>query len=257
MIRSLYTTVSSLISLENKQNTITSNMANANTTGYKKEDLIMKSFDEVLIQNKDKIMGNKNVKQRLGTLSLGAEIDTVNTKYTQGDLKSTDRMWDFGINGRGFFTVQTEAGQVFTRDGNFIAGNDGYLTTTTGDKVLGRNTATGAVEPVYVGNSEFALDENNGVVIDGAIGQVLLTADFEDYDSLEKMGNNYYTGENPIFNAAVDVRQRYLEGSNVNVTTEMVDMLTTMRNFETNQKILTMIDESLGKAASEVGAVRG
>lgn len=256
MIRSLYTTVSSMIALENKQNTITSNMTNANTTGFKREDLVTKSFGEVLLQNKDKVMGNTNVTQKLGSISLGTKIDTVNTEYTQGDLKATQRTWDFGISGRGFLTVQTAAGQAFTRDGNFAVGNDGYLMTTTGDKVLGVNKGTGALEPVFVGNSEFTLDENNGVVINGVTKQNLLTADFADYTKLEKMGDNYYTGDNPIFNAKVDVKQGYLESSNVNVTNEMVDMLTTMRNFETNQKVLTMLDESLGKAATEVGVVR-
>ena len=115
MIRSLYTAVSGLITLENKQSTIANNMANANTTGFKSEDLAIKSFNEVLIQNKDKIVGNNNYTQKLGTISLGAEIDNVITKFTQGDLKRTENNTDFAINGRGFFVVQRGNQQVFTR----------------------------------------------------------------------------------------------------------------------------------------------
>ena len=92
MIRSLYTAVSGMISLESKQSTITNNMANANTIGYKSENLAIKSFDEVYIQNKDKIAAGKNVPQRLGSLSLGAEIDTVETAFTQGALKDTGKV---------------------------------------------------------------------------------------------------------------------------------------------------------------------
>lgn len=98
MIRSLYSSVSSMITLENQQTVISNNLANANTNGYKSDSLISKSFDEVYIANKESGV--------LGTLSLGAEIDTVSKAFTQGDLKNTSKASDFAINGRGFFVVQ-------------------------------------------------------------------------------------------------------------------------------------------------------
>ena len=70
------------------------------------------------------------------------------------------------------------------------------------------------------------------------------------------MGDNYYRDENPILNAAVNVTQGALESSNVNIANEMINMMTTMRNFETNQKMVQIIDETLGKAANEIGTVR-
>ena len=256
MIRSLYTAVSGLITLENKQSTIANNMANANTTGYKTEDLAMKSFDEVLIQNRDKLVGNTNYTQKLGTISLGTEIDSVITKFTQGDLKKTENNTDFAINGRGFFVVQHGNREVYTRDGGFIIDNNGFLITTTGDRVLGVNNATGATEPIYIGNSQdFYIDDNNRLVIDGVSTQKIKTADFQDYSKLEKLADNYYTGENPIYNTKISVAQNYLESSNVNITEEMVNMMTVMRNFESTQKVLTMLDESLGIVASKVGKV--
>lgn len=256
MIRSLYTAVSGLITLENKQSTIANNMANANTTGYKTEDLAMKSFNEVLIQNRDKLVGNTYYTQKLGTISLGTEIDDVITKFTQGDLKQTESNTDFAINGRGFFVVQNGNREVYTRDGGFIVDNNGYLITTTGDRVLGLNNATGATEPIYIGNAqEFYIDDNNRLVIDGVSTQTLKTADFEDYSTLEKIGDNYYTAANPVYNARVSVVQNYLESSNVNITNEMVNMMTVMRSFESTQKVLSMLDETLGIAASKVGKV--
>lgn len=256
MIRSLYTAVSGMITLENRQNTITNNMSNANTIGYKSENLSVKSFDEVYIQNKDKILAGKNVTQRLGSLSLGAEIDTVETAFTQGTLKDTGKMTDFAISGRGFFTVQRGNDTVYTRDGNFLVGNDGYLMTTTGDRVLGVNNATGNMEPIYVGNQDFALDRNNVINVNGRATHSLALADFQDYGTLEKLGDNYYGGENPIFNTQVVVSQGFVESSNVNITNEMVNMLTNTRSFETNQKFVSMLDETLSKAANEIGAVR-
>ena len=252
MIRSFYNAVSSMITMENKQNTIVNNMSNANTTGYKSQELETESFQDVLIQNRDKLAGTMNVPQTIGSLNLGVKVNTVVTKFTQGDLRATDNQTDFGINGRGFFAIQKGNQTVFTRDGGFTVGNNGNLLTTTGDTVLSTTN-----QPIYVGDSKFTLGANNTINVPGQAPQTILTADFADYTKLKKIGDNYYTGDSPIYNAKVDVKQNYLEASNVNVTNEMVNMLTTMRNFETNQKVVSMIDETLNKAANEVGTARG
>ncbi|MDS0524088.1 flagellar hook-basal body complex protein [Clostridium sp. SHJSY1] len=256
MIRSLYTAVSGMIAMENKQNTVTNNMANANTTGYKRETLMTKSFKDVLIQNKDKIVGDSNVTQKLGKLSLGVAIDGVNTAYTQGDIKKTDNIGDFAIDGRGFFAVQTADGVKYTRDGQFRVNNNGNLVNNSGDLVLGINSATGAMQPINVGKGDYNIDDYNNIYVNGVTSQKLAIADFQDYSQLKKAGDNYYTGENPINATNALVRQGALETSNVNIMNEMVDMISTMRSFETNQKFITMIDESLGKAANEVGSVK-
>ena len=256
MIRSLYTAVSGMITLENKQNTVTNNMANANTTGYKSENLSIKSFKEVLIQNNDRVASSQGGKQELGSLSLGAAIDSVDTMFTQGGLKETGKMGDFAVNGRGFFVVQKGNERYYTRDGNFKVNNQGNLINTSGDLVLGINNRTGAMEPIFVGGEDFILDSSNNLVVGGNPTHKLALADFQDYTDLQKLGDNYYAGENPIYNARVTVNQGFLESSNVNVVDSMVDMLSVMRSFETNQKFVSMIDESLGKAANEVGAIK-
>lgn len=256
MIRSLYTSVSSLISLENRQNVITNNMANANTNGFKSDNLSIKSFDEVYIQNRDNA---SKTPQIIGSLSLGSEIDEVNTYFSQGLLKQTSKPTDFAIEGRGFFVIQkatlngTET--LYTRDGNFKIGTDGCLMTTSGDKVLGINQETGNTEAIFVGNSNFVIDSNNTINVEGFANYTLLTADFIDYDSLTKVGDNCYKGENPIMDSNVWINQGYIENSNVSLTNEMVNMMTTMRNFETNQKMVQILDDTLGKAANEIGKV--
>lgn len=256
MIRSLYTSISGLITLEKQQANINNNIANANTTGFKTDNLVTKSFDEVMIQNRDKVVGGRNVTQKLGTISLGAAIDTVSTSFTQGVLKNTDKKTDFAIEGRGFFVIQKGNEAVYTRDGNFKIGNDGYLINTSGDRVLGVNKNTGALEPIFIGDNEIVLDNDNNLFVGNTATHTLATADFEDYNTLEKIGDNYYSAENPILNAAVNVTQGALESSNVNIANEMINMMTTMRNFETNQKMVQIIDETLGKAANEIGSVR-
>lgn len=250
MIRSFYSAVSAMITLESKLDSCTSNIANANTTAYKAQDVKMKSFDDVMLQNREKLVGNRYTTQKLGKISLGAEIDSTTTKFTQGNMNQTSVRTDFAVDGRGFFVVQSGDGNVFTRDGNFTVNNQGYLVTTTGQNVLGQ------AGPIYVGNDkEFYLDENNNVVVNGKVTNRLLTADFDDYNSLERVSDNYYKGANPNYNAQVKVNQGYLEASNVNITDEMVNLMTISRNFESAQKVLTMIDDSLSIAASRVGKV--
>lgn len=255
MIRSFYSAVSAMITLEAKLDSCTSNISNANTTAYKSQDVKMKSFDDVMLQNREKLVGNRYTTQKLGKISLGAEIDSTATKFTQGNMNQTSNRTDFAVDGRGFFVVQSGNGNVFTRDGNFTVNNQGYLVTTTGQNVLGVN-ANGQTGPVYVGNSrDFYLDESNNIVVNGQANQRLLTADFDDYNSLKRVSDNYYQGANPNYNANVTLHQGYLEASNVNITDEMVNLMTISRNFESAQRVLTMIDNSVGIAASKVGKI--
>ncbi|MGG7163960.1 flagellar hook-basal body complex protein [Clostridium ihumii] len=254
MIRSLYTAASGLITSEAKQNVIMNNMANVNTTGYKSEKLSIKSFDEVMISNKDKRFNNKNYKTDIGTLSNGAEINGKFTNFEQGFIKDTNSSKDFALNGSGFFTVrQRDNNQIaYTRDGHFSVDNEGYLITQGGDYVLGRNSRTGAVEQIRIGNGEITADKLGNIQINGNLNYQFEIADFQNYDNLEKSGHNLYkTNEAPTRSNAF-VIQNGLEQSNVNTVDEMADMMTTMRGFESTIKVLKTLDESLGKAVNEI-----
>lgn len=256
MIRSLYTAVSGLITQQAKQDVITSNLSNSNTIGYKGYNLATKKFDDVMIQNYDKKVLGKNVRNEIGSLSLGSQIDETNTYYSQGTLKETDRDTDFAIQGNGFFTVNKNGQNYFTRDGHFQIDMQGYLVNDSGDKVQGKNANTGAVEPIYIGNGKIATDAEGGIYVNGQKGYDFQIADFNDYKSLTRVGDNLYQGANPTYDTKTSVKQKNLEQSNVNVVSEMVNMMTSMRQFETNQKMVQMVDESMGKAANELGAVR-
>ncbi len=264
MIRSLYTSVSGLITQEAKQNVITNNLANVNTVGFKGDNLSVKKFDDVLIQNYDKLVNGKNVQNIIGTLSQGSAIDGVNTSITQGMIESTDKWSDFAIEGRGFFAVQRDNNGLnntfFSRDGHFHANSQGYLVNDSGDRVLasavdGNGQTVGAPAPVRANGEELKL-KTDGTFNLGEQSYKFTTVDFQNYDSLRKIGDNLYQGDNPLQSGEVLVKQNSLEKSNVNVINEMVNMMTTMRTFESNQKVLQSIDETLGKAVNEVGTVR-
>lgn len=256
MIRSLYTAVSGLVTQEAKQDIITSNLANANTTGYKSENLAVKKFEDVLLSNYDKKVLNKNQKNTLGTISLGSKIDETLSYFTQGTLVDTNSATDFGLYGRGFFTVQGQNGSTYyTRDGGFHVDLQGYLTSKEGYRVLGIG-ANGQQQPIYVGDGKLSVDKSGNIAINGNNTYKFAISDFENYDSLKKVGDNLYSGQNATLSQNFMVNQNSLEASNVNTVSEMVNMMTTMRQFETNQKMVQMIDESLGKAVNEVGVVR-
>lgn len=259
MIRGLYTAVSGMIAQENKQNVITNNLANANTTGFKSDNLVFKNFKDAMIYNYDKSVNGKNEKQVLGGLSQGVSIDDNYTEFTQGMLEDTSKDTDFGIEGRGFFLVERNDGvsskQIATRDGHFHTNQQGYLVNDNGDYLLDSNR-----NRINVGGNKVTVDptgklstsDKNGVISSTSLAVV----DFNDYKSLKKIGNNEYDAVNAV-DVNGNIKQGSLEKSNVNVINGMIDMMTVMRGFETDQKVVQTIDETLGKAVNNVGSVRG
>lgn len=264
MIRGIYTAVSGMITQEAKQEVITNNLANVQTAGFKADNMVVKKFDDVLIENCDKLENGKNKPTIIGSLSRGSKIDGTYTNYNQGDFENTNSTTDFAITGKGFFTVQrTDASgntkNYYTRDGHFHVDNKGYLRTDSGDLVLGLNLKTNKEEPMQMGQSEVGVDSNNNITLDGTKAYRLSVNDFSDYGKLKKQGNNQFEGDNPtnITNSkGLAISQRVLEKSNVDVTGEVVSMMTVMRSYESSQKVIQSLDETLEKVVNEVGTVR-
>lgn len=263
MIRGIYTAVSGLVTQEAKQDVISNNLANVNTVGYKKDNLIAKKFDDVLMQNYDKIVNGQNVRNVIGSLSMGSKIDETYINFNQGTIEATDKDTDFAIEGRGFFTVARNNGietqNYYTRDGHFHVNSNGYLVNDMGDMVLGRNVSSGALEPINViVNGDIAsikCSANGDISLNNTPAYQLEIVDFEDYTTLNKIEDNLYRGENPVQLTDKKVVQGSLERSNVDVMSEIADMMMTLRTFESNQKVVQALDETLGKTVNEVGKV--
>lgn len=258
MVRGIYTAITGMNVQEAKQDVISNNLANMNTVGFKGDDLSSQSFDDVLIQNYSK--QNNGISQRtiLGYLNLGAKVDETSTNYSGGEIQNTGKDTDFAIDGRGFFTVRrndASGKDYYTRNGHFHVNMDGYLMDDAGDNVMGTNLATNASEPIKIGDGEITCDSLGTLSVNGAAKYKLNLVDFNDYNALKKVGDNLFQGDNPIQNANVRVENKHLEGSNVNIMKSMTDMMTTMRVFESNQKMVQDIDETVGKAVNEVGKV--
>lgn len=257
MLRSMYASVSSMITLQARQGIITNNLANINTTGYKSQTLVAKSFDDMLLHNKDNYKNGVSNVNELGSLNFGVRIDETATSYKQGTLISTENNTDFAIVGNGFFQVTDEQNNTYyTRDGSFKVNPQGYLVTNSGQYVMGTNSQTGNSERIYIGSDLISISPDNSVMINGENRYKFNIVDFENYDNLIKYGNNLYKGDGGFNSNNYSIKQKYLEGSNIDSINEVAMMMETVKEFEANQKVIQTIDSTLSQIANEIGRVR-
>ena len=242
LLRGLYTAASGLVANQKRNDVVANNLANINTAGFKKEGTVAKTFNEVLIEKIDYTKAN-SPGITTGYLGKGVQIDQIITDHSQGALLNTGGPLDIAIAGPGYLVVQDEDGQEFyTRDGSLTLNSQGQLTTQSGHLVLSNNG------PIQINGNNIEISEIGQVVVDGTAIANLQLVDIQDP---KKYGHNLFTGENPV-ELAGKVQQGFLEGSNVNAVEEMVKMITLMRNYETNQKVIQSYDNTLDKL-NEIG----
>ena len=257
MLKGLYVAYTGMINEQHRMDTLTNNLANASTVGYKKEGATSQSFDEVLtVKIKDASVGN--VTQRIGRNNPGVKIGENYTDYTQGSYRVTGNTYDLAIDGDGFFAIEftNKAGEtstMYTRGGQFTLNRDGYLVTEDGDYVL--DTQSRRIRVDTLQDAKIA-DDGTITQNDVAVARIGLV-DFEDYDYLEKYGETYYR---PVEGARTTpatalIKSGYLEMSNVQVVSEMVNLIAITRAYESNQKIIQTYDSSLEIAATQLGRV--
>lgn len=249
MLRGLYIASTGMLTQRKKIDVVSNNIINAETTGYKRDTASTRSFNEMFIERMNDST-SASINNRVGSLSYGIYTDETITSFEGGSYEQTDNYLDISIQGSGFFTIMTPRGIRYTRAGDFTVSSSGNLTTKDGYNVMGDNG------PVIVGNGEFQVN-TDGIIIQNNVNiNKLSIAVFETTEALQKDGDNLYMGGNPTANVnQAVVKQGYLESSNVNVGKEMVSMIEIQRAFEVNQRILKMIDESLGKAVNDVGRI--
>lgn len=256
MVKGLFTAYTGMINEQHRMDVLTNNLANASTVGYKKEGATSQAFDEVLALKIKDTTDSGKVKP-LGNISLGVKIGENYTDYSQGSLRETHNSYDMALAGNGFFKVEfkNKAGQTstkYTRDGGFTLNKDGYLVTKDGDFVLGKN---GRIQLNPLQNS--VIDKTGNIFQNDRLVATLDIADFEDYNYLEKYGENYYQTVNGAKekNGDYQVMTGYLEMSNIKVVSEMVEMISVSRAYETNQKLIQTYDSTLEIAANQIGKV--
>lgn len=259
MLKGLYTIHTGLRNEQNRMDIMTNNLANASTVGFKKEGSTSQAFSDVLAYKvKDASVGLENI-QRIGVNNLGVKIGENYTDFTQGSFRITNNTYDLALSGEGFFAVEytNSAGETdtkYTRAGNFTLDVDGFLVTKDGDYVLDKSNQRIQIDTL----SDSKIDELGNIYQNDTLVAQIQVTDFEDYNYLEKYGDTYYQaipGATQTESNA-QVISGYLEMSNVQTVTEMVNMISITRAYETNQKIMQTYDASLEIAVNQLGKLQ-
>lgn len=251
MLRGLYTAYTGMLNQQQRLEVTTNNLANASTVGFKKEGSTAQAFDECLAIKINDSTENY-LRRGIGNMSLGVKIGETYTNYLQGSFRQTEEPFDLAISGDGFFNISytNKSGQEFTmytRDGSFTLTKEGYLVTKDGDFVLGQN---GPI--VLPTDAEITIDSLGNIYNGEEFLDRLVITDFEDYNYLDKFGENMYRTVDGAEEkeASGMVNQGYLEMSNVQVVEEMVNMITIQRAYEAAQKVETSMDDILGQVVT-------
>ncbi|MHB8969675.1 MAG: flagellar basal-body rod protein FlgG [Pirellulaceae bacterium] len=262
-VQTLYTAATGMQAMETKLDVIANNLANINTTAFKKgranfEDLFY--LQEVLPGAEDQSGGLTATGIAIG---LGTEVESIQTDFQQGAFLETGNPLDVAIAGDGFFQVQDTDGQtVYTRAGNFSINANGQLVVSSAS--VGRLVQGGDITfPTGAKNISISAEGVVQYMVDGSTdpqqaGQLEL-ASFIDPEGLEKLGQNLFrlttaSGSPQVSNPGQDgvgtTQSGMLEASNVNPVGELIDLITTQRSFELNSQVVQAGDQILQLVAN-------
>lgn len=216
-----------------KQDVISNNLANINTYGYKKDDI---HFSKIFDAKKNEFV--QKIK--------------IQPDFSQGELVITNNPLDLAINGNGFFTILSAQGELYTRNGSLTKDSDGYLVNQTGEKVLSQNG------PIIINGENVVFHKNGDILVDNEyVGTLKIISFNKPYPLKKAMGNELFkniggeTSINP--NAKFEVIQNMLERSNVSSIEEMMNMIKTFNEYESNYKAFQIINDISKKSVNEIG----
>lgn len=263
MMRALWTASSGMKAMQFNVDTISNNLANVNTTGFKKEKA---EFEDLLYVTMERAYMMENQGRPVNLqVGHGVVARAVSRDFTGGSLQQTENQLDFAILGNAFFSIRYADGNIYyTRDGSFklsVTEDGNMLTTSRGYPVLDENA-----EPIYFNypldqmvvseQGDVSYKDEDGLLI--PTGQRIGLFKFNNPQGLESIGGNLYSENSASGFAIFDneigepsiLRQGYLESSNVQVVEEMVNLITAQRAYELNSKAITTADEMMGLANS-------
>jgi flagellar basal-body rod protein FlgG len=231
---------------------ISNNLANISVAGFKKDRL---AFESLLRNQLNSEVPESPGGQVVEDLQLYRRLVKVSTDLGQGNLRQTGNPLDLALSGPGFFKVKTPQGVRYTRNGSFKLTQDGMIVTQSGAPVLGKSG------PINASGAEITVDEQGAVFVDGNLVDTLSLATFAPSERLEKEGNSLYRpGPDAVEGTKGEgetvVGQGYLEDSNVQATEELVQMLYTVRAYESYQKMIRSLADMDSKAVNDAGRLR-
>lgn len=255
MIKGLYTAASGMMVQMSRQDAIANNLANTDTSGYKKQTAVSQAFPDMLMSRLNDLSPAKPDKAsaKIGKIGTGASIAEITTDFSGGLLYPTENSTDIAIqNPEGYLVVDTAQGEKYTRNGALKVNLDGLLTDSAGNPVLGMSD-----DYIYIGGGEFAIDRRGNIMVDGEEIDTLKIVGFANPEQMERQGDNLYSSTNAAAEEYVDnpeIIQGYIEKSNVNAIKEMVELVTVVRSYEAMQKLVQSEDEAVGIAIEKVGS---
>jgi flagellar basal-body rod protein FlgF len=280
-LKNIWVPLSGQVAQQRKVETIANNVANANTVGFKKDQLVFKEHLAAYSQGADDIhIPRKEFSPADFYHTQGAEnamvaVDGSYTIHEQGQFIPTNNPLDIAIKGDGFIEVLSPTGVRFTRKGNLSLNRESELVTDQGFKVLSalnvNITQESLREPAAIGslpkpeervfkvptNSKITFSQDGEVLTrDGSLGKISIV-EFADKHALKKEGNSLFITPDEANILRTDIKstvnQGFLEGSNVNAIEEMSELIKAHRHFESIQKAINAYDSISGKAANDIG----
>jgi flagellar basal-body rod protein FlgG len=243
---SLYQAAAAMNAQARWQEVITQNLAAGSVPGYRKQDVSFSAVQAGLDPTSANLVGSRYL----------IPAATAATNFEGGEIRATGNQMDFAIEGPGFFEVQLAGGQHgYTRDGEFSLNAQGQLVTKQGYVVLGDG---GPIQMDPNSSSPITVSASGDVSQgDQARGHIHVV-EFSQPRSLTSIGGGYFladhAGANPATASTSTIRQGFLEASNSSPTVQMASLITAMRMFEANQKVLQMQDERMGRVITDLGA---
>ncbi len=251
MLRSLYTAKTGLDVQQKLMDSISNNLANSQTTGYKSEKPI---FQDLMYQTLRQASETSPTGLTVGS---GATLQSTTYLFNQGGLQQTNQTYDLAIEGQGFFQVSNGDTTAYTRDGHFVRNMNGQIATTDGWILQPEINVPADMKSITI-SANGTLQGTDAAGNAVTLGNITLTS-FINEQGLEPLGGNKWrntmgSGEPvvgvPTQNNMGGLRQGYVEGSNVNVANELVNMIQAQRSYELNARVLKTSDEMLAKLSN-------
>ncbi len=197
---------------------------------------------------------NRGTINTIGTINGGLRISKIDTDFSQGTPEETGNSLDIALQGNGFFKVLTPRGEMYTRNGNFTVNSNGEIITAEGYFLSGQFGS------ILAEGRDFTINEAGELILDNEVIDAIEIVDITNLSVLRKYGEGYFEMaegtelETQAFNGKV--LQGFLESSNVNTIKEMVEMINSYRNYESNQKIVKAYDDILQRAVNDIGVLK-
>lgn len=245
MMSGLYTAASGLMAQMAKMETLSHNLANAGTPGFKGDLLVIEGGARKSLQPAFLIEGQSSDPQ---PIRAGRRV----TDFGRGLIRPTENPLDLANSGAGYFVVETPRGVRYTRAGNFAIDAKGYLQTPNGDRVQGKKGA------IQVPDGQFVVDGGGRVLVKGQEIDRLRIVDPDPVTLMREGGSLFAlkpSAQEPPTGKGIEIRQGFLEGSNVDTISTLMQFMESLRASEAYQKSISALEQSMSQAAGELGRI--